>query len=758
MIVKCQLNYNEVKVTNRMDDILYIELDFQNRNFVNKKDTNKVKNLIYRKNFERENENPEANNFNNPPPDNNNNPGNFSPNNNRNETSFDDKNNTMNNNNNEKDNFNDNDKPEVGFDENPEMRNKEEDNLNEFPEMENDTNKKEGENEIKKNDFFFDPFSKKPGEFLREEKGNLFESFKNNNSREFQNEYFSMNIYDNIEEGNTISSMSKIDFHKCEEELIRKGIIDKNESLIILQMDINRKDQLTNQIEYQLFFNNGSEVNLSLCKNVKINIISNVNTTSINDLNTAKKIYENKGYDIFNYNDSFYNDICTPFTSENKTDLTLNDRKNLIYGNYSFCEDNCTYNGYNFEENTVNCSCDVKEEVTEDYSQFNVHTFSKKVFNIFSDSNFKVIKCYNLVFSVYTLKKNIGSHMIISLGIIQIILVIFFFRNPHTEKNHIYGTISKIQNEIKKDNNNNNINIDNSANKKLNTSISVMNKLNKTNSNNDEVFKKKDVVKYVSVVINNYKKNNANKIYKYKSKDNNLPISKKSSEKFQEKIKIEEKEKFSEKQMNNFTFEEAIKYDKRDFIDYYSDKLKLEQTFIFTFFTTDHNNKHLKIILFVFYISMFISFNALFFSDSNISHINQKSGKYDFIYFLPKSIASSLFCAIINALLKLLALNEKRRLKNLDEYIKFQRIKKIKLVFFFSFQLIFFSAFWYFTSAFCIVYHNTQKHLIKDSLVSFLISMILPFFLVVISGMFRIIGIKRKNKILFKIANFIEIF
>ena len=75
--------------------------------------------------------------------------------------------------------------------------------------------------------FFFKSFSKKPGEFLREEKGNLFESFKNYNSREFQNEYFSMNIYDNIEEGNTISSMSKIDFHKCEEELMRKGIIDK---------------------------------------------------------------------------------------------------------------------------------------------------------------------------------------------------------------------------------------------------------------------------------------------------------------------------------------------------------------------------------------------------------------------------------------------------------------------------------------------------------------------------------------------------
>ena len=38
----------------------------------------------------------------------------------------------------------------------------------------------------------------------------------------------------------------------------------------------------------------------------------------------------------------------------------------------------------------------------------------------------------------------------------------------------------------------------------------------------------------------------------------------------------------------------------------------------------------------------------------------------------------------------------------------------------------------------------------------FFISMILPFFLVIISGMFRILGIKKKNKILFKIGNIID--
>ena len=37
------------------------------------------------------------------------------------------------------------------------------------------------------------------------------------------------------------------------------------------------------------------------------------------------------GYNLFDLNDSFYNDICSTYTTENGTDLTLADRKNLIF-------------------------------------------------------------------------------------------------------------------------------------------------------------------------------------------------------------------------------------------------------------------------------------------------------------------------------------------------------------------------------------------------------------------------------------------
>ena len=48
--------------------------------------------------------------------------------------------------------------------------------------------------------------------------------------------------------------------------------------------------------------------------------------------NTYEKLKE-MGYDMFNINDKFYQDICTPFDSPNGTDILLLDRINYIYNN-----------------------------------------------------------------------------------------------------------------------------------------------------------------------------------------------------------------------------------------------------------------------------------------------------------------------------------------------------------------------------------------------------------------------------------------
>ena len=54
--------------------------------------------------------------------------------------------------------------------------------------------------------------------------------------------------------------------------------------------------------------------------------------------------------------------------------------------------------------------------------------------------------------------------------------------------------------------------------------------------------------------------------------------------------------------------------------------------------------------------------------------------------------------------------------------------------------------FWYYLSAFCAVYYNTQIPLIKNNISSFITSMIYPFFLELIPVIFRIISLRYKIK------------
>jgi len=54
--------------------------------------------------------------------------------------------------------------------------------------------------------------------------------------------------------------------------------------------------------------------------------------------------------------------------------------------------------------------------------------------------------------------------------------------------------------------------------------------------------------------------------------------------------------------------------------------------------------------------------------------------------------------------------------------------------------------FWYFISCFGAVYKNTQTTLIKDTLISFALSMVYPFDLNLFPGFFRIPALRAKDK------------
>ena len=87
-------------------------------------------------------------------------------------------------------------------------------------------------------------------------------------------------------------------------------------------------------------------------------------------------------------------------------------------------------------------------------------------------------------------------------------------------------------------------------------------------------------------------------------------------------------------------------------------------------------------------------------------------------------------------------------------------LKNIKFAIFFILNNILLLFFWYFISCFCAVYNNTQLILIKDTLVSFALSMIYPFGLNLFPGFFRIPALRSKNKdkkCLYKISGLVAL-
>ena len=84
-----------------------------------------------------------------------------------------------------------------------------------------------------------------------------------------------------------------------------------------------------------------------------------------------------------------------------------------------------------------------------------------------------------------------------------------------------------------------------------------------------------------------------------------------------------------------------------------------------------------------------------------------------------------------------------------------------KFVLYFIVSSLFLLAFWYYVSMFCVIYRNTQMLLLKDTLMSFGISLIIPFLIYLLPGVFRIpslSNIKKKRKYLYNFSKFLQSF
>ena len=192
--------------------------------------------------------------------------------------------------------------------------------------------------------------------------------------------------------------------------------ISEDDSLYLLRIDVEQVGMRVGSFEYEVMYpiedNNLKKLNLTICKDVIIDISVPMNITG----------------DLEKYNSSspYYNDICYISDSDEGTDISLNDRKQeYINNNMSVCEQGCDFVSYNYELQKAVCSCGIKTEIP---FMDNVKVDKDLLMDSFTDinniANTKLMTCYKTIFQKKFILKNCGCFIF---GVLILLNLICFF-------------------------------------------------------------------------------------------------------------------------------------------------------------------------------------------------------------------------------------------------------------------------------------------------------------------------------------------
>ena len=642
-------------------------------------------------------------------------------------------------------------------------------------------------------------------EYLNEVEREIIFNGKNNES------FFITKVENikNVNNKNYSNQVSvRIDFNECENLLREENNINNNNSLIILLSEKESNISSQNNIQFEIYDSlYKNKLNLSQCKDIPINIhIPSLLTKEINNLyNELDKL----GYNLFDINDKFYQDVCTTYTSSNNTDVILSDRVEYYFINNfaTQCQPGCKFLNYSLENQNIICECNISSiEMNNGNNKNNKYEDSKSLYKSFYEvlkySNYKVLKCYKLAFTLNNLKKNIGTIMsMVYFSIYSTFLIINVIKGYSQIKNSISNLLNdRIQKGVKNLCNINTPIIINKEKEKSNN-INISKNLENTLNN----FSKK-TIKKIDIKNNDHSKEflfrkNRNKKRKRKGKNKiifefppkkalnkkrNPKISKKMSNRsnmiFNSKQSIkdinkhsldifltENKEKYDDFELNNMDYKDALKSDKRRFLNIYWSLLKREHIIIFSFFIrNDYNIVFVKFSRLIFLACSDMALNVFFFSDETMHKLFLDYGKYNFIQQIPQILYSMIVSNIIDVILCFLSLTDKyyyeikrKKIVQKHDIVKILKFVRLKIIFFYVYTFILFLFFGYTITCFCSVYQNTQNSFIKDSILSLILGYLYPFVLYLFPAILRMISLKYCNgklSFIYGVSDIIPIF
>ena len=227
-------------------------------------------------------------------------------------------------------------------------------------------------------------------------------------------------------------------------------------------------------------------------------------------------------------------------------------------------------------------------------------------------------------------------------------------------------------------------------------------------------------------------------------------------------------------ELNNLEYEEACELDKRTFCKTYLSVLMREHLALHTFVAwNDYNLFYVKIEKFLILFCTDMTMNGLFFVHESMHKKYTNGEDFTFVQKLPQILFTLIVSHVLEVLLCFLSMTDIHvyEIKELPKDPKYREkimdildcIKR-KLVAFFVITFLLFLFHWYFISAFCAVYQNTQTIFLRDSFISFLTSLIDPFFIYGFTTILRKISLClccRKNccgGCIYKISDLIPIF
>ena len=453
------------------------------------------------------------------------------------------------------------------------------------------------------------------------------------------------------------------------------------------------------------------------------------------------------------------------------------------------------------EQMSVTCNCKIDGNFSSIVTPL-INNSNNEV--SFLDSNIAIIKCYKQVFTLKNKSNNIGFILFTILILVYILfLIIFLCKGIKPISGFVFNEMEKfgyLKNDKKKE-----------VKPKTKKKLKKVKKINKSNPNKKVKIKrnktnligKKNKNKNIrlNLIATIEEDNNNNKLKKNTSSImSNLGLKNQNAS---TNIKLnlienEEKEidnlgiikinlnenikkympKDSYQTLRNYTFDEAIKYDHRNVIRIFYIYLLSKQIIFHTFFLRSPFEVFpLRFTLFIFMFLCDLALNSLFYLNDNISkkyHYAKNLFLFAFsnnLTIIIYSILVSSFLIIImtklsnstNAIRNIFRREEQKfkkkykidanRKKEINqEILKVFKYYKIKLFFLFTIEIILILFFWYFVTAFCFVYSNTQTSWLVDCFLSILSRFVVELIFAFLYAKLYTISVASNIETLYKIV------